>query len=419
MKRKNYWFLFAILLLSLTSLSQGQNLTPDNSSGEERKTMSWNPQPSSPQDAEDQPIQVVTHLNESDYKELLDINRMFMSETGIQVNIRNIPGTDAYHQLTAALEVGEGPDVMLVNSPWIRSLASSGYILPAESYQSTTTGGDAISAILQLLEWNGYQWGIPLDMDPYVLVWQAHALQTLGISGIPQAAGKDWKDLLGKQDSRKDKKMIAIPAGDGYAFAALMGGAGMNPANPSNEDLDSLSKLYTSIQFVEAGKSQEAWASLKNEELILLGVPASDAVKEKSINPLLELRLPEALYADNPFLLRGRSYAVSAQAQNPEKAAEWIAFMTSKRSQQLWSDTTGYLPVQREIYEEDPFQFIQPPVELNQLLKPAEGKSGDSLLQTKWEVFSKAAKLFLSGKSTAQEYREALEGHPKEKSANE
>nr|WP_237391893.1 extracellular solute-binding protein [Paenibacillus dendrobii] len=375
--------------------------------------MSWNPQPSSPQDTIDQPIRVVTHLNESDYKELLDINQSFISETGIQVDIRNIPDADAYHQLTAALEVGDGPDVMLVNSPWIRSLASSGYILPAESYQNSTNGSDVISPIIQLLEWNGYQWGIPLDMDPYVLVWQAHALQTLGISDIPQA-GKGWKDLLAKQEGRKDKKLIAIPAGDAFAFAALMGIVGTNPVSPTDESLEYLSKLRMGIQFIEPGGTREAWTSLRNDDLVMMAMPASAARKETNTNGTLELRLPEQLYAENPFLLRGRSYAVSAQAQQPETAAEWIAYMTSNHSQQLWSAATGYLPALKEMYEEGHFQWIQPPIHLDQLLKPAEDKAADSLLQTEWEIFSKAAKRFLSGKMTEQEYREAMGGHPKE-----
>lgn len=393
-------------------------MTPDNSSSEERKTMSWNPQPSSPQDPDDQPIRVITHLNESDYKELLDINDNFIRETGIQVEIKNIPDTDAYRQLTAALEVGEGPDVMLVNSPWIRSLASSGYILPAESYQSSTTGSDVISPILQMLEWNGYQWGIPLDMDPYVLVWQAHALQTIGIPEIPQA-GKEWKDLLVKQENRKDKKLIALPAGDAYAFAALMGGMGTDPSNPTNEGLESLSKLRPGIQFIEAGKMQEAWTSLKDEGLVMVAMSASSATKERKGNGMLELRLPEQLYAENPFLLRGRSYAVSAQVQHPQNAADWIAYMTSDMSQRLWSDTTGYLPVLKEMYQGDQFQWLQQPVRLDRLLKPTDGAAEAGALQSKWDVFSKAAKLLLTGKSTEQEYREALEGRPKEKSSNE
>ncbi|MCJ8011386.1 extracellular solute-binding protein [Paenibacillus sp. KQZ6P-2] len=418
MKRKKYWFLFAILLLSLTSLSQGQNLTLNKSSSEERKTMSLNPQPSSPQDPIDHPIRVVTHLNESNYKELLSMNDSFMNKTGTQVQITNIPDADAYRQLTEALEVGEGPDVMLVNSPWIKSLAVGGYILPVESYQKSTNGSDAISSILQLLEWNGYQWGIPLDMDPYVLVWQEHALQTMGIPDIPQA-GKAWKDLMAKQESRKDKKLIAVPAGDAYAFATLMGVMGINPANPSNEGLESLSKLRAELQFIESVNVQDAWTSLKEDELVMLTVPASAAMKENSKSGMLELRLPEQLYVENPFLLRGRSFAVSAQTQHPEKAAEWIAYMTSNHSQQLWSDATGCLPVLKEMYEGGQFQFVQPPVHLDQLLKPAEEKTVDSPLEAKWETFSKTAKIFLNGKSTEQEYREAMDGHPKEKTSNE
>ncbi|MDR0268951.1 ABC transporter substrate-binding protein [Paenibacillus sp.] len=411
MKRKNYWFLFAILLLALTSLSQGQNLNSNSGSSEERKTMSWNPKPSSPQDTDDQPIQVMTHLNESDYKELLNINDAFVNETGIQVELHNIPDVDAYRQLIALLEVGEGPDVMLVNSPWIHSLASSGYILPAESYLSSTNGSDIISPVLQMLEWNGYQWGVPLDMDPYVLAWQMQALQSLGVGNIPGTA-KDWRDLLAKLEIRKGKP-IALPSGDVYAFAALMGVVGgTNPADPSVEELDSVGKIRPWIQFIENDRMQVARTSLNEGGLLLMTVPFSATFREKN---KLEFQVPDQLYAINPFLLRGRSFAVASQTKYPEKVAEWIAYMTSDKSQRIWYDSTGNLPVLKQMYEEDQFRMTKPPVTLGQLLNPIEGGHAESTLQSEWENFAKEAKLFLSGKSTEQQYREALDGHPKEK----
>ncbi|MFU1792775.1 extracellular solute-binding protein [Paenibacillus azoreducens] len=417
MKRKNYWFLFAILLLSLTSLSQGQNLNPSSGSGQERKTMSWNPQPSSPQDTNKQPIRVVTHLGESDYKELLDINHDFVTDTGIQVELRNIPDADAYRQLTAMLEVGEGPDIMLVNSPWIRPLAFNGYILPAESYQSNTSGSDVISPILSMLEWNGYEWGIPLDMDPYVLVWQVQALESMGTSGIPEST-KEWKDMLARLESRKDQqKAVAVPAGDAYAFAALFSAAGgTSPADVTADELEPVGRIRPWIKFIDNGAMQEAWTSLKEGELALMTAPFS-AVHENK-NSTLALRIPERMYAANPFLLRGRSFAVSSQAQHPEKAAEWIAYMTSDSSQRSWYDSTGNLPVLKQIYESDRFQWLKPPIALDLLLKPADGGGADSRLQSKWEDFAKASKLFLTGKSTEQQYREAMNGHPKEKTGN-
>ncbi|MDR9853021.1 extracellular solute-binding protein [Paenibacillus sp. VCA1] len=412
MKRKNYWLLFAILLLSLTSLSQAQNLTTDGSRGEEKKTNVWNPQPASPQDTDNKPIRIATHLDESDFKELTGLNEAFVSETGVQVELNNIPDADAYRRLTETLKVGEGPDIMLINTPWIRPLALGGYILPSESYQSSTTGGDVISPISQMLEWNGYQWGVPLDMDPYVLVWrgQGSAPET----GDSPHGEKEWKELLAKLESRKDKQAIGLPAGDPYAFAAFMGAFGTaNPVNPSAAEMEAMAKLRPSIQFINNKDMQTAWSSLSEGGLTLMSVPYSAAYQAHM--EMVELRVPERLYAANPFLLRGRSFAVSSQVEDPGKAAGWIAYMTSDRSQKIWTDATGYLPVRKKAYARDVFQ--SPPLPLDRLLKPNEGGALDRSLQSGWNDFAAAAKLFLSGKTTEQQYRETMSGHSAEKPA--
>lgn len=414
MKRKNYWFLFAILLLSLTSLSQGQNLTSDSSRGEERKTSVWNPQPASPEDTDPKPIRVVTHVNESDFNTLLDLNKAFVSETGIQVELKNMPDADAYRQLTAALKVGEGPDIMLVNSPWIHPLALGGYILPAESYQSSTTGSDVISPVSQMLEWNGYQWGVPLDMDPYVLVWRRQA--ALPGSGDALPGDKEWKEFAAKLESRKDKQTIALPSGDAYAFAAFMGAFGTeNPVNPSDEAMEAIMKLRPSIRFIPSGDMPKAWSSLSEGGLALMSVPYS-AASQANVDRM-GFRVPERLYSANPFLLRGRSFAVSSQIEDPGKAAGWIAYMTSDTSLNLWTDSTGYLPVRKKVYAQDGFPPATPPLSLDRLLQPSEGGALDRSLQSKWNDFAAAAKLFLSGKSTDVQYREAMGGRPNEKAS--
>jgi len=414
LKRKNYWFLFAILLLSLTSLSQGQNLTPDSGRGEEKKTSVWNPQPTSPQDTDTKPIRVATHVNESDFKKLLDLNDAFVSETGIKVEIKNIPYADAYRQLTAAMKVGDGPDIMLVNSPWIHPLALGGYILPAESYQSSTTGSDVISPVSQMLEWNGYQWGVPLDMDPYVLVWRGQSSPPGSVRPLP--GEKEWKELVAKLESRKDKKTIGLPSGDPYAFAAFMGAFGTeNAINPSDEAIDTIEKFRPSIQFISGEEMQNAWSSLSEGGLALLSVPYSAA--SQANKDLLEFRVPEPLYAANPFLLRGHSFAVSSQIEDPGKAAGWISYMTSDMSQKIWTDATGTLPVRKKAYTRDVFLSSGPPLALDRLLQPSAGGALDRSLQSKWSEFAAAAKLFLSGKSTDQQYRDAMNGRPKGKSS--
>ncbi|WP_179281353.1 extracellular solute-binding protein [Paenibacillus sp. XY044] len=401
MRRKNYWLLFAILLLSLTTLSQGQELSQTPSGHEEEDDASLFPQPSTQERTSQSPIRVIVHLSNEDFKQLVELNHTYVSDTGATVELNNIPDADAYLQLKSALSVGEGPDVMLINSSWVRPMASRGYLLPVESYTSNRAESDTINPLLQEVEWNGYQWGTPADMNPYVLVWNKKALNSLGMTDIPGDISS-WKDLLSKAKNRGHQKLLEISSGDGYDAAALLGALGTDPLNPSQISLEWIDKARAFMQIDH--DPQDA----SGTQLPLTFSAVSEAAGTQTAD--MVLRMPEQLYAVYPSLLRSRSYAVSAGSQHAKEAAEWIAYMSSAVVQQKWYQATGKLPALKSLYDDTVFNPAGLPFHLTSLLQTAGTDKDAGRLQAKWDLFIKASGEYIAGKSTAGEYAEAVGG---------
>ncbi|MDU2241150.1 MAG: extracellular solute-binding protein, partial [Paenibacillus sp.] len=221
MKRKNHWVLFAILLLALINLSPSEEMTLD------RPEDRGEAQPVTPPEAqtlqETGHIQVAVQMNESDFRRLEDMNRQFTVSHSVEVDLVNVPAEESYASFQRQLmKLGESPDILLLDNIWIRRFAADGYLLPTEGYYSGSLSGEVLSASLIPNEWNGYVWGVPLDVDPYVLIYDAAKLKQLGMER-PPASADDWNALISafkKQHSQP--YLLGLDYRDPFAAATLL-----------------------------------------------------------------------------------------------------------------------------------------------------------------------------------------------------
>lgn len=363
MKRKNYWLLFVVLLLSLSTLSPGIDFTKNNS----REEINGPNPPVSPytydSGQEDVMISVAVNMDDKEWLQLQRMNESFMSETGIEVKLTNYEdaGPELYLEM---LKLGEGPDVMLSRSEWIASLASSGYLLPVESYQSSSPGNELLYSLMTLMEWNGYQWGTPFDMNPYLLVWQKEQLKELRLSQPPSSLA-NWQEVLAKLEERDTKPYVTLNTSNYYGLASLMGGADKSLLSISKEELAWLKRMkpYTDTEMAVGA----AWQKLHEGDLLMGVLPASTA-SEHMISSL-QVQLPKLIYDQHPAFLQSRSFTVSASTAHPKEAAAWISYMTSELNQEEWLLTTNHLPARRFIYDSSTLSLLYVPFEVKELME--------------------------------------------------
>ncbi|AJS57730.1 ABC transporter substrate-binding protein [Paenibacillus sp. IHBB 10380] len=401
MKRKNYWFLFAVLLLSLTSLSPSLDFAYNNKLND-TKDPSRLLSPDSPDlTMNQQPIQITVQLSAEDFAQLQQKNEGFMRVTGIQTELSNI-ALDS-NKLVDSLALGEGPDVMLVNSEDMYSLATKGYLLPVESYRKHSPESNGLSAILSLMEWNGYQWGTPYDMDPYVLLWQPLALEALGFHQPPKTV-QEWNDLLEKYQESKGEYLLAIESEQPYGLATLLGEVGGDISNPEDESLNWIEQALPYMYIMD--KHIEEWKEMTKESVPLVISPYSNAAVVQKRGMLLELS--DNVYAKHPILLRSRSLAVSSHSVLPEQAAEWIAYMTSPTTQMEWLKATHRLPVLTSLYNHSSSSSIVLSITLNKLLENSEEVNTKSIQSNDLSTLTDNVDQLLKGLITKKEFKDNI-----------
>ncbi|AOZ91697.1 extracellular solute-binding protein [Paenibacillus crassostreae] len=406
MKRRNYWLLFAILLLSLTSLSPSLDFTPRN----ERKDndITLNPLAlDSPNQVQNQsPIVISVHISEEQFKVLTELNKQFIEDTGIQVELSNVDADIAYAEALSSFAMGNGPDVLFIENEWVHTFATKGYLLPVESYLKNATGSNVLRTLLPTVEWNGYQWATPFDMDPYVFVWQPKTLNEMGLVEPPNTK-KEWADLLIKQAEGNKQYLLGIEEAAPYAMATLLGGMDVDILQP---DEDALLWLEQAIPFmyIVNKDNQEAWKLLQEGDLSLYLTTFSEA--KSSWKEGLKVELPDDFYNNSPMYLRSRSFAVSSHTSLSEQSAEWIAYMTESTIQEQWFEKTARLPSLSMIYEDAKLSYkAEIPFRLDLLKVPSDETAQTGQVPSdSWNELHSYIDQMLAGQISVVEFKEKL-----------
>ncbi len=416
MKRRNHWVLFAILLLALINLSPSETSTLMRSE-EHGETEPITPQS---QEIEQDPgkISVAVQLDESDFLRFQQLNQQVMDEYHIEVQLTNFPAEKDYSAVRQELELGDSPDVLLLNNTLIRRFASGGYLLPTESYYSGSLTGEVLSASLTQNEWNGYVWAVPMDADPYVWVYHPDKLKEKELK-FP-SSGDDWRAMLNAYKKQPlFPYLLALDFNDPYAVMSLMwqltGHSGSADETslfkPTGElrtviqQLDSLRPFLKS--FGDAAGEEEIWNKLYTGETAFALVKWSDAKRHQ--HPNIRISYPDLESSAGGVWVGGRSYAVSARSGNMETAGMWISAMTSQLRQRQWYDLTGYLPVLNTMYYQASRNALPswiPASFVNGKGTPLPVGAGIPLLMEKYSVLSSS---FLNGELSFKSYLTELD----------
>ncbi|GIO97955.1 hypothetical protein J14TS5_30410 [Paenibacillus lautus] len=410
MKRKKYWFLFAILLLSLSSLSPSFDFT--HHTRREPPGDEPNPPQQRPEVPETDlgPIKVGVQLNPDELRQLKALNERFMEETGAEIEITPLETSETQKEsFLLEMSLGEGPDIVLTDSHFIKALAMSGCLLPVDASQGTMPGEDILNGLLPPLQWNGYQWGMPFDIDPYIMTWQ-----TKGKGGEPfkvPESRQAWQEYL---ERHKVSPVLSFDWNDPYAFGAAVHLLEGDPSKPDQEVLDMLIRNHGRVTESAQGSTeadvngQESTISGKVEAAVFIQ-PYSSFSDQEADGVSLALAMGKA-HLDTP-VVRTRSFAVAAHTESSALAMKWITYMTGKAMQREWSRAAGTLPVISELYvmgtnlsDRGIWQKAAVPAQvLLSRNEPAALNFGDS---EGFQTYSQAANQLLLGEITIQQYME-------------
>lgn len=419
MKRRNHWLLFGILLLALINLSPSANskMTPKQQDGETEPLL----YPQQVTTREIGPIHVIVNMDENEFAHLQLLNTQFIKEHHKKIDLVNVNVDDdeSYDYFKELMSYGNSPDIVLLDNVWVREFAAKGYLLPADSYTSASSSTDVLSSILTQSEWNGYVWGAPKDVDPYVLVYNSDILKQLGIEHVP-VNSEEWSLLLDQYTVQQldGVDFLALDESDPYAFLSLiwqMQDWDESELARSKGLFDVTPALQKTIQQINPLRSfivqgnpndpySDLWNKLQSGELLFVITKVSNMIAHQYSN--VGVKSGSTVNLASETWVSGRSYGVSARTENTETVRMWITAMTSDSFQNSWYNSTGKLPVSRSFYKDTasyPFTGLIPTSIIN---GQSHIQNTDSNFIGRMDQLSEFASAYLTKASSGQQFLE-------------
>jgi ABC-type glycerol-3-phosphate transport system substrate-binding protein len=369
-------------------------------------------------------ILVNVSLPNSQFLQLQELNRNFMMKyPHIQVKLTNEPTTDdAYSQWVLQSQQGESADIMLLDNEWVRPFAVRGFLKPADSVMTGDTLSDQMTGLLDPLKWNGYLWGVPRDVNPYVVVWSGALLAEAGLKGPPT----DWASYQAAAtkiiELHPQASIVNWSAGDLLQQLVWLATFDEDQSNllnmqPLNEkqtaQLEWFQNIEQHISRIENNAIDQFNASFQSDNLLAAIISWNDyeSLNEGLRNKLIVDR--DHIYS--PWL-NGHSYAISSSSDVEEEAMLWISEITDVNNQQMTYDRSGQLPARASLYsfnsslQNDQVQI--PPAWWKKVLiakrEENELPQLDPMWPEKWQYRERMWKLFSEGTFQITPYVDSL-----------
>lgn len=415
MKRKNQWLLFAILLLALINLSPSENSTLIRQNNPRENEPEVLPNQVTVQDKGH--IKVAVQLPDNEFVRLQHMTKQFMEDHPVEVELMNMPANEDYHELMRQLELGESPDVLLLDNTWVRNFAVDGYLMPAENYYSGALAGEVLSASLVQNEWNGYVWGVPFDVDPYVWVYNRSRFNSMMGSEFP-VTKNEWANLIEKYTQSSEPlpaDFLAFDFTDPYASMSLiwqLGGQVKQNSSASpfeqNENIEyavqQLDKLRSHLINLneESETSGDIWDKLNQGEIAAALVRYTEVSKNYSSWMKIIFAGPDDV--KETMWVSGRSYVVSARSDNKEAAGLWITEMTTQIKQRQWIEMTDHLPVFKNMYYQASRNGLPDDIPVSLINGKKSSIPVGAALPSQMKLFSELSNTFYNGGFSSNQF---------------
>jgi ABC-type glycerol-3-phosphate transport system substrate-binding protein len=304
-------------------------------------------------------IKVAVSTSEEEFAALQErIQSYRESHPEITVMIDNIPMEESYQRFKRSSQLRAAADIMLMDNSWVNEFAALGYLHAVDEYFTTEQQREQLDSMMSQVKWNGYIWGVPKDVDPYVIVYNAKTLAEKNIDS-PPATAKDLLTINQALTNDQDKYGIYIDPDDPYAFISLFWSLGVNWSkhNPTKQTVNDAAANFkpleafllpkrTSTNSYAQVKNGGLWNMLHEGKIAMMVTRAS----QFNINALDHVAIAPMPPADvdgtekKGSWLQGRSYVVSSRSKHPAESYDLIHWMTSLESHLTLWDAGKVMP---------------------------------------------------------------------------
>ncbi|MBU5354229.1 extracellular solute-binding protein [Paenibacillus barcinonensis] len=414
MKRRHQVVLFAVLLLSLTILSPSFDFRGSQHNQERNQENDTYPGTLSRADDTRAPLNVTVSMSKEEFAAFEKLAEEVAAARYVEIKLRNVEPGEYNDVLDQEFSLGENGDVILLENDQVQLYAKKGYLLPLNGTQLSKSIGETVAELRAITEWNGYQWGLPFDFDPYVMGARTSFLNKVGLQAFPNNK-EQWSKLI-QEAQAEGTALISLGMEDIEGANVWMSylPPGMSP--------DQVLRLQSVSPAGELQRGVRLLSELQPYITTMAAVPVVSSSNYKVKTPMFVTTLSRMLYADESAqdgatvrtsisleplqAVKSRTLVITAGSVETDAASRWIEGMTSAATQNKWYVQTKRLSARQQ---EQNQQASQVQARYNGLLEPFWFSKDHNPIrlaerQTMLVRFQKQVRQVLQGEISAAQY---------------
>lgn len=371
-KKKNFLIILCIIGLSALVFSQcvGKSGNGGNSAatGQENSGAANNGNDST---EGGKTIKASVSMSEKEFEFFTSLAKRFSEiHDGITIQTENVSPAEAYDKWKKAGQLGEAPDLMLLDNHWVQEFAALGFLQPVGEFFSSDQQNSRIATLMNQVKWNGYIWGVPKDVDPYILVWNKKTAVENKLDHAPETGDEllAWNKQLMKPD--EGRYGIYMDPSDPYAFmaaASAVSSAWLENGKIWGDEAAAQKRLEAFLapqdeawtgktyakNFPQATTLWSPWEQLSKGQIAGM-ITTLSVFKSKVGNDLAMASIPNLTGDNQAVWLKGRSFSVSSRTPYAKLLMDWIKEMTTPEMEILFWNEAKVLPAQKPAYSLEP-----------------------------------------------------------------
>ncbi|WP_236344096.1 extracellular solute-binding protein [Paenibacillus plantiphilus] len=364
MARRKY-MLFLMALFTICGVLLVQML---GSSGSMKATLEGIPYEYQPQRLDNvhdeaAPIQVAVSMDDREFQYWERVNIEIGNEyPDLEVELTNFNKDEAYESWLQSAQLGGSFDIIVMDNHLVQEFAVNGFLLPMDDLYARDSLVDHLKALTEPLLWNGSIWGVPVDSDPIVMVWNQELLNIVGQK--PPATWEGFHSLFtGMSKSNPSLKAVNMHTGSAAHMAAWLGAFTGSIAESANLSLfNDVMKAQIRFALMESSsldpghEKAELLQQFRDGNLLSAVMPWSQykQLSGEELNGMNVVSGVPSFSWDG-----GRSFVVMSQTSQLQRSRQWINIMTTSSRQLDRYGELGKLPTRHSVYTKE---YVSKPI---------------------------------------------------------
>jgi len=291
---------------------------------------------------------------------VVEFNKIYPN---VKVYIEPCTNDEYWTKLEAAATGGSAADVFRMNGPNIVKYVNAGIIEPLDSYieKDNVDLANYPSAMINLYNVNGKQYGIPVDYDT-IGVWYNKTLFDAAGVEYPKD-GWTWDEFVetAKKLTKADGSVYGVNADPnsqcGYYNTILESGGYIisDDKKTSGYDTDGAAKgIQVWLDLIDQGLSPDlaSFAETKADAQFYSGRLAMyfggswklGYINKSDLADQIDVASLPSIDGNLTSVIHGCANVLNAKSQNKEAAWEWLKFLTGKEAQYALAESGTIIP---------------------------------------------------------------------------